>query len=110
MKQNITTYKRGREREREKKDTGSGRTQAENSDKLSDKARARAGLCIRSLVSIKSSPSARRAPNLPGPICTCIPRRYCTLIDVWQHQLYLYHRGGGSFEFSLFSSLSFGFK
>ncbi len=54
-------------------DTGSGRTRAENSDKLSDKGQARAGLYIRSLVSIKSPPSARRAPILPGPICTCIP-------------------------------------
>ncbi len=33
-------------------------------------------LYICSLVSHKSSPSARRAPNLPGPICTCIPRCY----------------------------------
>ncbi len=37
------------------------------------------------------------------------------LIDVLSHRLYRYHRGGGggggvSFEFSLFSSLSFGFK
>ncbi len=32
------------------------------------------------------------------------------LIDVRQHRLYRYHRGGGSFEFPLFSSLSFGFK
>ncbi len=64
--------------EERKKDTGSGRTPAENSDKLSDKFRARARLYIRSLVSIKSSPSYRRAPNLPGPICTCIHRRYAT--------------------------------
>ncbi len=36
------------------------------------------------------------------------------LINVLSHRLYQYHHGGGgggaSFEFSLFSSLSFGFK
>ncbi len=33
------------------------------------------------------------------------------LIAVLSHRLYRYHRGvGGSFEFSLFSSLSLGFK
>ncbi len=71
-------------REREKKDLG--RTWVENSDKLSDKGRARAGLYIRFLVSIKSSPSARRAPNLPGPICTCIPRRYATEHSSSEHR------------------------
>ncbi len=62
-----------KKKKREKKDMGSGRTRAENSDKLSDKSWARAGLYIRSLVSIKSSPLARQAPDLPEPICTCIP-------------------------------------
>ncbi len=73
----TTAVLRGREREREREDTGSGWTQADNFDKLSDKAWDCAGLYIRSLVSIKRIenncfPSARRAPNLPGPICTCI--------------------------------------
>ncbi len=69
----------GREKER-KKDTGLGRTPADNSDKLSAKDRTRARLYIRSLVSIKRSPSARRAPNLPGPIYIYIyafSRRFC---------------------------------
>ncbi len=61
-----------RGREREKKDTGSGRTWAENSDKLSDKGRARAGPYIRSLVSIKSSPSTL-PPICPGPYAPAYP-------------------------------------
>ncbi len=45
------------------------------------KNRAYARLYIHPIVSVKSSPSARRTHNLPGPICTCIPcihRRYAT--------------------------------
>ncbi len=45
------------------------------------KDRTRTNLYICSFVSIKSSPLAGQATNLPGPICTCIPyipRRYAT--------------------------------
>ncbi len=54
----------GREKERKKTRARVG-LGSEDSDKLSDKGRARARLCIHSLVSIKSSPSAQQQNVLP---------------------------------------------
>ncbi len=53
----------------------SGRTQAESSDKLKEQGLGPCRASIRSL-SIKSSPLAWQAHNLPGPIYTCM--RYAT--------------------------------
>ncbi len=86
----------GREKER-KKDTGSGRTPAENSDKLSDKDRARARLYIRSLVSIKSSPSAgpqsARAPCAPAhPVYTDTTPLLQSMVHLKQYYIYAFDR------------------
>ncbi len=62
-----------RERESERERT---RAQVGHRRRILISCRPRAGLYIHSLVSIKSSTSARRAPDLPGPLCNCIPRRY----------------------------------
>ncbi len=66
--------------EREKKDTVSGWTRAENSDKLLDKGWARARLYIHSL-SIKNSPSAPQSARAHMHLHAQKLRHWCLLFQ-----------------------------